>query len=1561
MGSQSLLIQCSEILLGGGHQILAVVSDNPSIVRWTLDHGIRHLTYKAELEQELAGEPFDYLFSITNLSIIPEAVLAMPRRQAINFHDGPLPRYAGLVAPAWALMNRETEYGITYHEMTSAVDEGLVLKQRLFEISPEETSLTINTKCFEAGIEAFEELVPELASGTNSPQAQDLTQKSYCGKFDRPAAAGIIDWSKPADQCEALIRALYFGDYENPLAAAKLTHAGKTVVVTTAAAIEHEGVEPAGTVLEATDREIVVAAGSDDGQGALRLSGFTTVHGADLTVRQAATELGITAGSLLDAIASFDAPRLEELNNTLARHEAFWVRRLATLEPVDIPYLNAERRNLESVRFEVREVPVPASFTTDFCDGNEHPADAVVAAIGAYLARVSGQDFISIAFADPELATAIEGAEAWVSNRIPLSIKYGSELLIGELFEQSAAELARVRKRCSWLHDAIARHPALGANPMLRGGGLLTVGIEISDRAVVPAPETELLIRVSEDGRKVELHHDTQVVDDIAALESQIALFLSGLVAAGPGQRVAEVSLLSLEDRERVLCGFNDTAVDYPRDSCTHELIAQQTERTPDATALVFENQSCSYSELNTRANQLAQHLRAKGVGPDSLVGVHVDRGIDMMVSILGVQKAGGAYVPLDPAYPASRIALMIEDSGAEVIVTQTNRVAELSQHDTALVCVDGDWTEISGRPDTCPDSGVGPSNLAYVIYTSGSTGRPKGVMVEHRNVVNFFAGMDERVAHDPSGVWLAVTSLSFDISVLELLFSLSRGFKVVIYADSTKTAATSPIADQPMDFGLFMWGADDSTGRNKYELMLESAKFGDRNGFSSFWTPERHFHNFGGPYPNPAVTGAAVAAVTERIGIRAGSCVLPLHMPIRVAEEWAAVDNLSGGRVGLGLAAGWQPNDFVINPEGYKEAKVNLFRDLETVKALWRGDSVDFVNPLDKQIAVTTQPRPLQKELPVWITTAGNVETYRMAGEVGSNLLTHLLGQSLEEVAEKIQVYREALAAAGHDPASGIVTLMLHTLVGEDDEAVREMAREPMKNYLGSSVSLVKDFAWAFPAFRRPGGAEAAPTDIDIDSLTGEEVDAILEFAFERYYEHSGLFGSVETCLATVERVKAIGVDEIGCLIDYGVSTEDMLKSLHFLNQVRERSNVAAASAENDPQDEFDVSLPAQVARHEVSHLQCTPSMARMLVIDQDAHPVLRQIDHLMIGGEAFPVALAHDLDGLADCTVTNMYGPTETTIWSSTVPVSGRPDKLTIGKPIANTRFYVVDPNLQPVPIGVVGELMIGGDGVVRGYHERPDLTAERFIPDPFSEDPEARLYRTGDHARFDQDGNVEFLGRMDHQVKIRGYRVELGEIETRLTQHESIQECVAIVREDTPDDQRLIAYAVAQGAPADPDELAAHLGETLPEFMIPSAFYYLDQLPLTPNAKIDRKALPAPDTLLSYAKAEYVEPGSDLERTIVTVWKDVLKLDQVGSRDNFFDLGGHSLLVVQAHRALREKIEQPISLTDLYRFPTVEALAAHLQSDGEGDSAADAGLDRAEKRKAARSRRRRQGRHK
>jgi natural product biosynthesis luciferase-like monooxygenase protein len=950
-----------------------------------------------------------------------------------------------------------------------------------------------------------------------------------------------------------------------------------------------------------------------------------------------------------------------------------------------------------------------------------------------------------------------------------------------------------------------------------------------------------------------------------------------------------------------------------------HELIEEQVDRTPDAIALVSAGEEITYRQLDARANRLARHLERLGVGPEVLVGISIERSVDMVVAAFAVLKAGGAYVPIDPAYPKKRLGFILDDAKVRVLVTQESLARDLPNHRAQLVSVDADREAIDAESADRVKSAVTPTNLAYVIYTSGSTGKPKGVMVEHRNVVNFFTGMDAVVTHEPPGVWLAVSSLSFDISVLELFWTLTRGFKTVIYASTGHLP-------KPIEFSLLYFASDDENhgSSHKYRLLLEGAKFADENGFTAVWTPERHFHPFGGLYPNPSVTSAAIAAVTTRVKIRAGSCVLPLQNPIRVAEEWSLVDNLSNGRVGVSFASGWQPNDFVLMPEHYENAKDILVRDVDVVRRLWRGETLPLPGPRGT-VDVRTFPRPVQPELPFWITSAGSPETFRLAGEMGANVLTHLLGQSVTEVGEKLKVYRQAWRQAGHT-GDGHVTLMLHAFVADDEEFVHAQVHQPLKNYLRSAASLIKPFASTFPPFQKARGKAAATADLDFSTLSQEDLEALVEYAFARYYETSGLFGTPTGCLSMVDELKQIGVNEIACLIDFGVPTETVLAHLPHLNRLRE---LATSLQATPPREQG--SIAALIRRHGVTHLQCTPSLAGTLTIDEETREALGSLRQLLVGGEMLTTPLAVELRSLVSGDVINMYGPTETTIWSSTHVVGPSEGRVPIGTPIAHTEFYVLDHALQSTPVGVPGELYIGGHGVARGYLHRPDLTAERFVQHPFRAGDTERLYRTGDLVRYRDDGAIEFLGRTDEQVKLRGHRIELAEIENVLAQHPGVREAVVVARETGAGGTQLVGYYVPAGRTAPTaGDLRRHVMDELPEIMVPSAFVALAELPRTPNGKLDRGALPATEPIKAASNHGFVAPSTSVERALAEIWSAALGVERVGLHDNFLELGGHSLAAIEIAATVRRTFQVELPLEAVFEAPTVAELAVTLERD-------------------------------
>lgn len=1459
IGNESLAIQCSEMLRDAGHSVGAIITRNPDVADWAKAADIPVIASDADLAHALAGINFDWLLSIANLDMIPDAVLALPARGAVNFHDGPLPRYAGLNAPVWALLSGELEYGISWHMIAGGIDEGGLLAQRFFEVAPDETVLTLNTKCYAAAIDSFETVIDKLGHDAPVTTDQDLSQRSYFAKYDRPANAARLDFTQSARKITTFVRALDHGDYWNPLTCPKIaTNTGVFLVARAVAETSGSDAAP-GTVIAVSTDSITIATAT----APVTLRGLRDAVGGAVTMKQVAR-----VGEVLSAgDTASEETRTAALKSTL-KYEASWRKTLAAMPPSTLPLIDmsAEPGDIISLAL-LGDAP-------DLAHALAHLGDAL-SDDPVYLALAVAHDH-----------------PGYLNDWVPV---------------QSGDDHNTTKLRGPFAADLRARIP----------GGVMTPALGLSDTGHISG--TALTVAGNT------LHADTGKLSACTAKLTVARLnHMAAQIARGDTP-----SVMSDAERQTVLYDWNATAKDFPTDVCIHQAFEAQVTVTPDAEAIACEGESLSYAQLNARANSLAHLLRENGVGPDVIVGLHLPRSTALLIGALAIMKAGGAYLPMDPDYPADRTAHYIKDSGTKVIVTDSTLATGLPQSDAKTVLID---TLPEGGDTANPDSGVTGAHLAYMIYTSGSTGKPKGVMIEHRNVANFFVGMDDRIAHDPPGIWMAITSLSFDISILELFWTLARGFKLVMSGDENRAlvAGDSGATGVGMEFSLFYWGNDDGVGRDKYRSLLEGAQFADKNGFCAVWTPERHFHAFGGPYPNPSVTGAAVAAVTQNIAVRAGSCVAPLHHTARIAEEWAVIDNLTNGRTGLAIASGWQPDDFVLRPENTpplnKPAMFDAIRDL---RKLWAGETVEFARADGEMHGVVTQPRPVSKKLNVWVTTAGNPDTWKEAGTHGCNVLTHLLGQSVDEVAQKIVIYHAALRAAGHDPDDFTVTLMLHSFLSDTRDRAREIAREPMKDYLRAAAGLIKQYAWAFPAFKKPKGVEN-PTQIDLGSLDEEEMDGILEFAFERYFNDSGLFGTVEDAIARVEQVKAIGVTEIACLIDYGIDVDQVLDGLKPLARVVADSNKSVA------QDDY--SIAAQIIRHKVTHLQCTPSMAQMLTMNDDARAALAQVKHLFVGGEALSGALVDDLHALTGGQIENMYGPTETTIWSTTQTAEPGHVAVPIGTPIANTQVYVLDDLLEPCPIGVAGAMYIAGAGVARGYFQRADLTSERFLPDPFGD---GRMYNTGDLARWRSDGRLEFLGRADFQLKLRGYRIELGEIESVISQHTGVQQALVVAREDTPGLVQLVAYLVADRA-LDETALRNDLRKALPDYMVPKHFVTLAAIPLTPNKKIDRAALPAPaiGQLQPTRRAATPSPSpdaptpmslansgseADISDQISAIWSAMLGVPQVGSKDSFFDLGGHSLLAVQAHREIREKLGVPkLTIIDIFRAPTLGALS-------------------------------------
>lgn len=1260
---------------------------------------------------------------------------------------------------------------------------------------------------------------------------------------------------------------------------------------------------------------------------------LSTLYNASVTNRPALlTELPIQYADF----AEWQRQRLQ--GEVLEEQLEYWRRQLADIPPMLSLPADKPRPPATSYRGANVPVKVERKLYEGLKElGQQEGVTLFMTLLAVYkilLHRYSGQNDIVVGTPIANRNRAeIENLIGFFANTLVLRTDLGGEPAFRELLarikEVTVGAYAHEDLPFETLVDALQPERDLSRNPLFQvwfaleatpGEAYELTGLTMSSLAVedTTAKFDLTLTLVEIEGELAgQFNYNVDLFEEatVKRLATHFERLIEEIVSA-PERKITQLALLSEAELERIVDEWNATETEYDHEASLHGLFEAQAKKTPDAIALAFEDQTLTYLALNERANKLARHLRKLGVGPGTLAGICLERSLEMVVGLIGILKAGAAYVPLDPNYPKDRLAYVLMDAGVAVLLTQRKLAERLPAYES-VIFLDEDRETIAGESPEDFASGVTAADLAYVIYTSGSTGNPKGVMVSHQAVVNFCHGMDAQIGCNGDDTLLAVTSISFDISVLELFWTLARGAKVVILTEQalveTSALTRRRNASKPIEYSLFYFASNDSVASDdSYRLVIEGAKFADRHGFTAVWTPERHFHRFGGLFPNPSVMSAALALVTEHIQIRAGSVVLPLHNPIRVAEEWALVDNLSKGRVAIAFASGWHADDFAFFPENYAVRRDVMAAGIETIKKLWRGETIQVRGGGGNEITVAIYPQPRQPELPIWITAAGAPDTFVRAGEMGANVLTHLLGQSVEEVTEKIRSYRDALARHGRDPESGKVTLMLHTFIGEDRETVQQKVRVPFINYLRSSVSLVLNLV------------KSLDLPYDVNALSAKDMDDLYDFAFNRYFETSALFGTVDTCRRMVEQLKEIGVDEIACLIDFGVDVDSALGALPYVDQLKELTNQSEAASS--------FALPLQAVRHEATMMQCTPSAMSMIMMNPEAVSSLQPLRKLLLGGEALPPQLAAEVREKLPGRLFNMYGPTETTIWSACCEVTNTGGhNISIGRPIANTQILILDQHLLPAPVGVAGELCIGGDGLAIGYFNRPELTAEKFVPHPFSRRAGARLYKTGDLARFLQDGTIEFLGRVDRQVKLRGFRIELAEIEIALAHHAAVKEAVVVAIETGSGDRQLAAYIVPvrAGETASAAELRSYLQQRLPEYMVPSVFVSLEALPLTNNGKVDRRALPPPDQARLSVERSVALPRDNLESQLAQIWREVLGIEgEIGITENFFELGGHSIRAVRLMAQVLKWFGQKLPLSAIFRGPTIEQLAEVLR---------------------------------
>ncbi len=964
VGDHPLVASCAGRLIDAGMRVLALCSDDDALRTWALDAGIDPVGWD-DLGTYLDRTRPDVLLSVGNLRILPTEMIASVGL-AVNFHDGPLPAYTGLHTPMWAILAGDTDYAVSWHVVEPDVDAGDVLASSAFAVAADETTRSINLKCFAAAGDSFERLVDQLVAGRLDRRPQ-VGSGRHCGRYDRPVPAGaLVPHTTDAVAIDRLVRALDFGPTINRVGRPLIQLDDATLLLVGGCEIlapELASDATPGTLLDVdrAGRRMVITVATTSVP--VRLSGWVR---DDATVTAEVGTLLPDPTPVTDTLAAVQAATV--------RNERWWSRRL---EVTDAPFAA-----VDPARPAVATPPVTVS-------------DASQAAAIAALYVLARSDASAATIAVPVETGHDVDLAPWYRTLVPVTVAAEGPMRVAEALAGAVDAIAEADRRGPILADLAQRMPVQVDGPPEAAEPRIAV-VRPTDRSDAPV---QFLVDGSDITVRMRADEPTA-----HAVRDGFAAFVSALEAADDTTTTGSLPVVGGAE-SAVLERLGGQVDTVPFAGGLHERFAAVAASRPDTVAVVHRGRELTYGELDRRARRVAARLVETGVAPGDLVGVATAPGIDMVTGVLAVLMTGAAYVPLDPRFPRDRLAFMAEDASMSAIVTDDTAhlpVRGPVAIDIAAVAADTSRTELADVV------AVGPDALAYVMYTSGSTGRPKGVMVEHGNVDGFLRAMEPHLGTG-DGVWLSVTTLSFDISVLELFHPLVHGWKVVLYEGLAAMRPKAPgRGSTRLDMSLFFFGSEGAEGGGEYEVLFDAARFADERGFVAVWTPERHFNAFGGPFPNPSVTSAALAAVTRNVSLRAGSCVLPLHHPARVAEEWAVVDRISGGRTGMAIAAGWHPHDFVFRPQNHGQPKSALIEQIGELRALWRGETVTYPGP-EGDVEVTTLPRPIQADLPLWYTTAGNIESFRLAGREGFNLLTHLLGQSVDEVREKVAAYRAA------------------------------------------------------------------------------------------------------------------------------------------------------------------------------------------------------------------------------------------------------------------------------------------------------------------------------------------------------------------------------------------------------------------------------------------------------------------------------------------------------------------------------------------------------------------------
>ncbi|WP_162950414.1 amino acid adenylation domain-containing protein [Rhizobium jaguaris] len=781
-----------------GHVIDAALSADPMFAEWAARANIRCVASVEELCSLLKAQPVEWLFSVVNPFVLPPNVFGRVRRGAFNYHDGPLPRYAGVHATSWALLAQESEYAITWHRMGDGVDTGDVAVQRQVSIAPSDTTLTLNLKCYEAAFEGFRELITGLANGKLTARPQALADRSYFPRRRRPDAAGCLRWEKSAQDLSAMTRALDFGAHHpNPLCLAKALVAGEVVRVRSLEVLPRRSGVPAGSLLEVHSSHWRMATGTEDVDVC-----FGDPDGQVLDARALAMHSNLDEGDHLPILSDEQARSITATHEFLAPREDFWRQRLEQFRILQLPFLSSSAA-AALPGWQSSSWFNPSALAKLFpLDRTEY----LVTAFLIYLARITGEAELQLGWtpASDGSQTGCKAVDQLIASVVPMEVTIDLAHDFEEMRKTVAIEFAQLREHASFARDLTARFPSLRGVEALRSRQPWPIGITITADSCSAAGDLKtshrtgpvlcgdlLTFEVCALDGSFRWHFDASRLapKQIDRMTQHVQTLLHG-VMLGAGQPLDRVDILPAAERTYLLEDLNRTAAPYPSDKCIHELFEQQVQKAPEAVAVVHENERLSYGELNARANRLAHHLIALGVRPDQPVAICLERSLAMVVGVLAILKAGGAYLPLDPAYPSARLRQIVDDAEPQLLLCDAggrNALGADALADVRLVDLDTAtpaWAERSPSDPERRTLGLTSGHLAYIIYTSGSTGTPKGVEMSHGSLVNSLSpppgnGVRKRT--------LQFATLNFDVSSQELFICWKDGGLLVLVREETR------------------------------------------------------------------------------------------------------------------------------------------------------------------------------------------------------------------------------------------------------------------------------------------------------------------------------------------------------------------------------------------------------------------------------------------------------------------------------------------------------------------------------------------------------------------------------------------------------------------------------------------------------------------------------------------------------------------------------------------------------------------------------------------------------